>query len=225
MESAGNLNFSELDIRIKNSTSHDYSDVAIWIETNLGIEQLKPEESWFVCSSIPDIPPIPAPRVVHYRIDAQGLLHEEEGTTVISLNVPSWAYRVNCESLPHNMELHLIGALSNQNLEPNAPIGSPLYLPPKPARWVKMKVSYVFRHLRTVEDTHCFTGEFGRSMSVADCGDAEAKLSMFRTTPDRTVQRLIVERQNSSDFAMKVAVVIFAVLVFTCVPFVFVEPK
>jgi hypothetical protein len=208
--------FSEITIRIRNDTSHDYTNVIIRVETALGIEQLRPQELWLDCSSFPDEPPMAAPRVVNHWRDSQGQWHEREGTSSPSADIPAWAYRITCNALPHDTELNLIGATSNQNLEPNQPIGSSLYLPPIAARWIKVAITYDFRHSERIEQTFCFTGKLGRSMSVADCADSLWGPNPFRSTPLRMIEEIQIERQKRADHDMSCAVFVYSSLVLGC---------
>lgn len=214
--------FSELRVKVANNTPNDYSNLVVWIETDLGLSQLRPlydsQPSYYAfgCSSFPDMQWKPNLRVISHWKDEQGRWHEREGTSPPSANNEAWAYRLACSKLPHDSELDLIGALFNQNLESYPPSGSPLYLPPKAARWVKLSATYDFRHSRTVNRTDCFSGQLGRSLSVRDCADSFAEPSIFRAEPAIIIRDLEHHRDALADRIMERAVGICAFLIIAC---------
>jgi hypothetical protein len=212
--------FSEIRLKIANDTDNDYSDLVLRVETDLGINQLrpaydsKPAYDSFGCSVFPDIPPISAPRVVHHWRDEQGIWHEEEGVSLPDENVGSWAYRITCSELPHDSKIDFVGALSNQNF--NLKIGQSLYLPPRPARWVRMDATYTFRHERTANVIYCF--EMGSNPAkiglYSACADSLAPPSRFRHDPTTTIKVLQQREIDSTRHVIMTAVIVYSALIF-----------
>jgi hypothetical protein len=194
--------YSELSVQIANNSPYDYSNLVVRIETDLGIAQLRAEESYFNCAIFPDVPPVEAPRVTSRWLDARGKLHAIEGVTEPLEG--GWAYRISCEKFPHDARIDLVGALTNQNFK--LELGQPLYLPPRPARWVKVNSSYDFRTPRTANRTDCFLG---------DCADSLAPPSAFRYDPQTTIA-LLKQQSASRKRALATAVIsglVFGILV------------
>jgi hypothetical protein len=194
--------FSELRVHIENNTPYDYSNVVVRIETDLGIQHLRPMENFLNCAVFPDEPPMGPPRVTSRWTDEQGKWHEQEGVPSPGQGVSAWAYRIACDKLPHETAVDLVGALFNQNFSHE--IGQPLYLPPRAARWVKLNATYDFRHSRAADVTYCFSG---------GCIDSLAPPSRFRTDPETIIGRFRKEEDDSTSRAMTIAVAIYAALI------------